>query len=285
MPHTSRQKRPTASTQKRLQVTDDDGWTHVTSSTNVRRVLHKTRTKAVNDQDSNAQSNVQDSSEPNESGETELVLGPAEAPGRLTLEELQAQYRGYREKWIASETWTRLEAQLKERVASAQVDAIVCVGLGSPSGFLRGGWVDRRVVSMYQLAALESIAQWISRSFPSIPPFYKKSPFSPALNIELTTTRHNPQHPNPNLRPRPRLQHPRQIPPHLAKHNSPHPPRRIHPPQQTNPPFLPRRGTQTSRAITRVGAVYGVWGAVGGYKFGCYSGVCGEGEVCGFGAV
>jgi hypothetical protein len=39
--------------------------------------------------------------------------------------------------------------------------SIVCVGLGSPSGFLRGGWVDRRAVSMYQLAALASILKWI----------------------------------------------------------------------------------------------------------------------------
>lgn len=38
---------------------------------------------------------------------------------------------------------------------------IVCIGLGSPSGFLRGGWVDRRAVSMYQLAALASILEWI----------------------------------------------------------------------------------------------------------------------------
>jgi hypothetical protein len=173
MPHTSRRKRPTASTQKRLQVTDDDGWTHVTSSNNVRRVLRGTRTKA-NEQASNAQPIAQDSSEVNASAEAELVLGPAEAPGRLTLEELQTQYRGYREKWITSETWTRLEAQLGERIASthnsAPVDAIVCVGLGSPSGFLRSGWVDRRSVSMYQLAALETIAQWISRSSPSTPP-------------------------------------------------------------------------------------------------------------------
>lgn len=39
--------------------------------------------------------------------------------------------------------------------------SVVCIGLGSPSGFLRGGWVDRRAVSMYQLAALRSIMSWI----------------------------------------------------------------------------------------------------------------------------
>jgi hypothetical protein len=192
MPHTSRKNRPTASTQKRTQVTDNDGWTHVTSSNNVRRVLRGTRTKTSDEQDSNTQPIVQDPSETNGSGEIELVLGPAEAPGRLTLEELQAQYQGYREKWITSETWTRLETQLRERIvsASAQVDAVVCVGLGSPSGFLRGGWVDRRVVSMYQLAALESIAQWISSSFS----LYTLS-YLFYITSCLTTTRHNPLHP------------------------------------------------------------------------------------------
>lgn len=43
MPHTSRQKRPSASAQKRLQVTSSDGWTHVTSSNNVRRVMRTYR--------------------------------------------------------------------------------------------------------------------------------------------------------------------------------------------------------------------------------------------------
>ena len=44
------------------------------------------------------------------------------------------------------------------------VERIVCVGLGSPSGFLRDGWVDRRSVSMYQLAALESIKLLLERN-------------------------------------------------------------------------------------------------------------------------
>jgi hypothetical protein len=125
-------------------------------------------------------------SETNTDGQVELVFSPAEAPGRLTLEELQTQYQGYRERWGTSETWKRLEVQLGERLTGCAgvsvpdsgtqceseaiqdkgpVDAIVCVGLGSPSGFLRGGWVDRRSVSMYQLAALESIAQRVSSAW------------------------------------------------------------------------------------------------------------------------
>ncbi|KAJ5176665.1 uncharacterized protein N7482_002542 [Penicillium canariense] len=202
MPHTSRKKRAPAPAQKRLQVTDDDGWTHVTSSTNVRRVIRGTRKgseqvsqpSAQGDQDSNAEREAE--------GEAELVLGPAEAPGRLTLAELQAQYRGHRERWEGSKTWAQLKGQLVEQIADrgigpgasrqsgmdegpvrGPVDAIVCVGLGSPSGFLRGGWVDRRSVSMYQLAALECIAERLSRSCcPS--PFLR---FSPTTNQTTST--------------------------------------------------------------------------------------------------
>lgn len=127
----------------------------------------------------------------------EPVLAPAEAPGRLTITELQTQFREHSEKWEGSETWVKLagvlEKKLRERgseqassspgspsslsessststssrsePAYGPVDAIVCIGLGSPSGFLRDGWTDRRSVSMYQLAALVSIKDMIAGEF------------------------------------------------------------------------------------------------------------------------
>ncbi|KAJ5665509.1 uncharacterized protein N7477_007957 [Penicillium maclennaniae] len=159
MPHTSRQKRPSATAHKRLQVTSSDGWTHVTSSNNVRRVMRTSRV-------------------PSEArAKEEPTLGPAEAPARLTFDDLQTQYMAHRERWLESETWKTLSkllvSQIRERerktftdeAVQGSVDAIVCIGLGSPSGFLRDGWVDRRTVSMYQLAALDSIATQLSRSF------------------------------------------------------------------------------------------------------------------------
>ncbi|KAJ5381665.1 uncharacterized protein N7496_004093 [Penicillium cataractarum] len=206
MPHTSHKKRTAITTQKRLQVTDDDGWTHVTSTSNVRRVLRRTRTgnkEQNSDSQTQGQAPAQDDSETNIKGEVELVLGPAEAPGRLTLEELQTQYQGYRERWGSSETWKRLEAQLGERFTGCAgpisgtgfestqkkgpVDAVVCVGLGSPSGFLRGGWVDRRSVSMYQLAALESIAQRVSNTSTKIP-IYAQDPVFNTLDKSLLSS-------------------------------------------------------------------------------------------------
>lgn len=162
MPHTGRNNRVPIPAQKRLQVTGDDGWTHVTSGGNVRRVKRSARRSAQPiDKTSN-------SSDPNP------ILGPAEAPSQLTFAELQAQYVGYRERWTGSKTWTALQAHLQERMRERQgaiqngsrpmgtVDAIVSIGLGSPSGFLRDGWVDRRNVSMYQLAALETIMNELS---------------------------------------------------------------------------------------------------------------------------
>lgn len=178
MPHTSRKKRPSIPAQKRLQFTDDDGWTHVTSGSNVRRVM---RTARGRDHPSTT-ARLDGATGSVEEGEArEPELKPAEAPGRLTSEELRAQYATHREKWLNSETWRILRSQLSERMrerlrvvtegsgtgtgssVSSPIDAIVCIGLGSPSGFLRDGWVDRRTVSMYQLAALEAIKGQLSR--------------------------------------------------------------------------------------------------------------------------
>lgn len=174
MPHTTRKKRTSIPAQKRLQITDDEGWTRVTTGSNVRRALRTAHAAAT----------------PNSTHDEKPTLKPAEAPARLTFAELQAQYAVYREKWITSETWRALRVQLDERVrerargtggggdgdggtVTGPVDAIVCIGLGSPSGFLRGGWVDRRAVSMYQLAALESIKDRLLRVSP--PPSFSFS--------------------------------------------------------------------------------------------------------------
>lgn len=151
MPHTSRTHQKRTQTQKRLQLTDPDGWTHVTTNNNARRVQRSTKgTQASTAGDQN----------------TEILFSPAEAPGRLTLSELQEQYAGHRGRWTESETWRGCQDVLAQQGENwkgdgESVERIVCIGLGSPSGFLRDGWVDRRSVSMYQLAALESIKVWI----------------------------------------------------------------------------------------------------------------------------
>ncbi|KAJ5134173.1 hypothetical protein N7526_005538 [Penicillium atrosanguineum] len=186
MPHTSRQKRTSNPAQKRLQVTSSDGWTHVTSSNNVRRVMRTSRVPSA------AQAKEE---------EEESILGPAEAPARLTFDDLQTQYAAHRDRWVESETWKTLSKLLAEQMRERErivlnddtawgpVDAIVCIGLGSPSGFLRDGWVDRRTVSMYQLAALDSMATQLSQgpddSIPFSFPIYAQDPVFNGLDCLL----------------------------------------------------------------------------------------------------
>ncbi|KAF4763849.1 hypothetical protein N7455_010816 [Penicillium solitum] len=197
MPHTSQTSRPKRPTQKRTQVTDDDGWTHVASGGNVRRVM-RTRPRGA--------TAIKESEFGISSGQTEEpTLTPAEAPGRLTLSDLQAQFQTHRERWEASESWTKLTGVLDERLKRAQeqtssseagdptpsppslgpVDAIVCIGLGSPSGFLRDGWVDRRSVSLYQLAALASIKDQVACTTSSNLKVYAQDPVFNTLDESL----------------------------------------------------------------------------------------------------
>ncbi|KAJ5165218.1 uncharacterized protein N7500_007048 [Penicillium coprophilum] len=201
MPHTSRSSRPNRQIQKRTQVTDDDGWTHVASAGNVRRVM-RTRPRGT--------TATKESEAGISSDHPEPTLRPAEAPGRLTLSELQTQFQTHRERWEGSESWTKLTGVLDQRLKKAQeqafsdasaanqsadanssvparcpVDAIVCIGLGSPSGFLRDGWVDRRAVSLYQLAALASIQEQVARTTSSDLKVYAQDPVFNTLDESL----------------------------------------------------------------------------------------------------
>ncbi|KAL4961810.1 SRR1 family protein [Aspergillus stella-maris] len=212
MPHT-RRKKPSHQN-KRLTITDDSGWSHVTTTGNARRINRKPSAKSNVTPNSN-----QDNSAEDPDLEPALLepLLPAEAPPKTTLPALQRQLALYRDRWEESVTWQcvieglkrgvsalslRLarsraaslsqqlsELQLKDRsegqgnkedilddgtgdedVVTDTDDSdvsIVCVGLGSPSGFLRGGWVDRRQVSMYQLAVLVSVMEWVGKNTPS----------------------------------------------------------------------------------------------------------------------
>ncbi|CAG8285295.1 unnamed protein product [Penicillium olsonii] len=163
MPHSSRTKRP--KTTKRTSVTDTDGWTHVTNGGNVRRVMRRQKS------------------------ELEPVLAPAEAPGRLTLSDLQTQFQTHHARWEGSESWNKvtevMSERLKQRSQTAPVDAIVCIGLGSPSGFLRDGWVDRRAVSLYQLAALVSIKDQVESHSTAPIKVYAQDPVFNTLDESL----------------------------------------------------------------------------------------------------
>lgn len=303
MPHTSRKKRSSIPAQKRLQVTDDDGWTHVTSGSNVRRVMRTARGQVPREHPTPAQlDGATDIIE--EEKYTEPELKPAEAPARLTSDEFRAQYATHREKWLASETWKILRSQLDERMRERMrivsegkgtevgastvgpVDAVVCIGLGSPSGFLRDGWVDRRTVSMYQLAALEAIKERLSCLFTRsiIESAFKTEKLTYSLPIRPRT---NIIHPPliPRLRPRPRLQRPRQEPPRNTRDNSRPKSKRFQLDNTQHTPLLPRRRTQAPRICAPVKSVSCLWRAFGRYRVKCPSGVCGEGGFKDIGTV
>ncbi|GFN17942.1 SRR1 family protein [Aspergillus tubingensis] len=188
MPHTSRKKHPhpnnTLQAQKRLQITDaTTGWTHVTTSGKARRCARTTK-----DQQSHPQSQSQS---PTTKEDKESLFHPAEAPPTTTLDSLKSQFTLIQRTWKDSSTCdvvgrtlhNILLAQLQSRESNTDtqqshttteknkhngigtgIDSIICIGLGSPSGFLRGGWVDRRLVSLYQLAALVDVVASISSS-------------------------------------------------------------------------------------------------------------------------
>ncbi|KAK6831953.1 hypothetical protein RU639_002747 [Aspergillus parasiticus] len=159
MPHSNRKRN--LNHHKRLEVTDSSGWTHVTAGgKSARRALRPTQQHHDNP----------------EQGEQSQILVPAEAPAQLNLEDLQTQFWGYRQRWEGSESWRVVERAISS--ATVKVDRIVCIGLGSPSGFLKGGWVDRRSVSMYQLAGLVSVVDLMKKSIPNLEVFAQDPVFN-----------------------------------------------------------------------------------------------------------
>lgn len=162
MPHTTRHKHNNSqnNNNKRLQVTDDSGWTHVTTTSRARRLP------------TSKQKGTQNKKNSHEKNEKETQLRPAEAPATLTLHDLRGQFERHYGRWLASGSWGVVRGGMSgigtdagrdrdsDKYADAvkdEIENIICIGLGSPSGFLRGGWVDRRQVSMHQLAALVSM--------------------------------------------------------------------------------------------------------------------------------
>ncbi|KAL2852157.1 hypothetical protein BJX68DRAFT_234886 [Aspergillus pseudodeflectus] len=165
MPHTSRRKKHPSQQHKRLEITDSSGWTHVTTSGNARRLNNRRDHNPNQDSISEPQQQQQKEVEP--------PLSPAEAPPSVTLSHLQRQLNESRRRWESSATWASAQGALRRALpltgsrGEGEDVSIVCVGLGSPSGFLRGGWVDRRSVSMYQLAALASAMELFENQTPS----------------------------------------------------------------------------------------------------------------------
>ncbi|CRG87720.1 hypothetical protein PISL3812_04740 [Talaromyces islandicus] len=177
MPHTSRRHRNHVSSNslraahgKRLQITDDDGWVHVVNTSSPAsspRSRPKTYTSpttdgSADDPDCSISKQQQHQKEEEKKAEELPLILPAEAPPRLTLASLRQKFDADLTTWQNSATWTTLRDSLVRILASlpagSSIDRLVCIGLGSPSG-LRDGWVDRRDVASYQLAAFVSLVR------------------------------------------------------------------------------------------------------------------------------
>ena len=131
MPHASRKKNQ--GPKKRLQITDDSGWTHVTKGT----------AKQKRQQTSTNWSYLHKG------------LRPTEIPRGLSLQEVVESFSRYTKTWRESLCLKNLETLLKDQVlvSDIRVTNCVCLGLGS----LTGGYDTEN--SFYELAALVSILE------------------------------------------------------------------------------------------------------------------------------
>ncbi|PWY90876.1 hypothetical protein BO70DRAFT_328931 [Aspergillus heteromorphus CBS 117.55] len=203
MPHSSR-KKPSPSNHKRQQITDSSGWTHVTTNQNARRCARTTSTTSSPNSNSNPNPNPnshpqkhqtqqqqqQQQQQEQQQEQQAITLHPASAPPNLTLPDLQSQLTHYTRKYASSATSRAVtETLCGQRALLQSVDNIVCIGLGSLSGLLRGGWVDRRNVSLFQLAALVGVGGCFVDQPPKPPtPTYAQDPVFNTLDTTLLTT-------------------------------------------------------------------------------------------------
>ncbi|OKL60971.1 hypothetical protein UA08_03827 [Talaromyces atroroseus] len=190
MPQTSRNRRKKPPHSRRVEITDEDGWTHVANTHKLPSSRAHAQKKAISMvTDGAADEDPDEVLRLGDAGEKPLLLPPAEAPSRLTIADLRKQFDAHLATWESSLAWQHLRSALHNDVlanrelvddgddnneaknSQIDIDNVVCIGLGSPSGFVQGGWVDRRSVALYQLAALVSIINCLTKAlrkhFPS----------------------------------------------------------------------------------------------------------------------
>ena len=140
MPHSNRKKKG-SQRPKRAEVTDDDGWTHVTSTRPIRPFANLELEVGHNWSDRGAW--------------TKIYV--EEAPPSVTVETLTEQYKRAKEKFLQSSSWKKLQQDLRKNALHDElaVETCVCFGLGSPSA--PRYQMDRRDVAVYQLACFLAI--------------------------------------------------------------------------------------------------------------------------------
>jgi len=137
MPHTSRRKKSAPA--KRLEVTDDDGWTRVTTTNREKRG-------------------------PRATGDPISVSSGNESFWKTTPEKgasagkIKQAYERTQEQWRESGSCKALVSLLQEKVLleSVEIDRCFVFGSGSFCG-LRQGWISRKHSALCQLAVLKNI--------------------------------------------------------------------------------------------------------------------------------
>ena len=155
---------------KRVEITDDEGWTHITKSNGLVSRKLKTATTISSSFPPSIKTHLNGNSKKPDNPEASSTephppaphLSPAEVPRWTTIAQLQKLYALHLQRWRSSSTWECTRNILQDHQARCVVKClknIVCIGLGSPSGLVRDGWVDRRTVALNQLGALHSILE------------------------------------------------------------------------------------------------------------------------------
>lgn len=142
MPHTSHRKKK--SVHKRVEVTDEDGWTRVTSTNAQRRAPRSAATSAIK--------------------EGLAYESPPEKG--TTVEKIRARYNEIETQWQSSDACRSLVVCLQHRVPTEalQVDRCIIFGSGSFCG-LRQGWIKGDTASLCQLAVLSTLRTTIGEYY------------------------------------------------------------------------------------------------------------------------
>lgn len=143
MPHTSHRKKKQPVT-KRVEVTDDDGWTRVTSTNRDQQVPRRTDVQGAL----------------TTSGDWQTT--PEEG---ATAEKTRDEFAQIEKRWKDSDACKALSVLLKEQVFTdgRRIDKCIIFGSASFCG-LRKGWISMKTAAMGQLAAFKTMHTIIGRA-------------------------------------------------------------------------------------------------------------------------
>jgi hypothetical protein len=148
MPHTSRKKKP-SQRPKRIEVEDEDGWTHVGLSDAFKRLQNKPVVTG-------AGYNPSDPAPENPYNERTLITGTCEIVPGTSLESVKSALKKYENQWLASPAYKALEVSLKQCYrADREVKHAIIFGSSTMTGTV-GGWIMRHDVALTQMAVFRS---------------------------------------------------------------------------------------------------------------------------------